>query len=49
MLDVDEILDGFNEIADMLDDNDDDLWDRYLLSVIVIGRHYGIEVTVNEH
>ena len=43
---ADDYLDGFQDIAEMIDDNDDEMWDRYLWSIITVGSMIGVEVTI---
>lgn len=43
---ADDYLDGFQDIAEMIDDNDDEMWDRYLWSIVVVGSMIGVEVTI---
>jgi hypothetical protein len=44
---ADDYLDGFNDIAEMIDDSDNEMWDRYLWSVMYVGSVIGIEVTID--
>lgn len=44
---ADDYLDGFQDIAEMIDDNDDETWERYLWSVVSVGTTIGIEVSID--
>lgn len=43
---ADDYLDGFQDIAEMLDEGDDEMWERYLWSVFSVGLSIGIEVKI---
>jgi len=43
----DEYLEGLDDIADILDELDDDeLWERYDLTANALAKHFGIELVV---
>jgi hypothetical protein len=44
---ADEYLDGFEDIAELIDDNDEEMWERYLWSIIAVGSVVGITVYID--
>jgi len=43
----DDYLDGLNDIAEILDNlNDDELWDRYMFTVNALANYLDIELEV---
>jgi len=47
MITEDDYLDGLNDIAEILDNlNDDELWDRYMFTVNALANHFNLELEV---
>ena len=44
---ADDYLDGFNDIAELIDDGDDEMWERYLWTILYVGSMIGIEVSID--
>lgn len=44
---ADEYLDGFQDIAELIDDGDDEMWERYLWTILYVGSMIGIEVSID--
>ena len=44
---VDDYLDGFQDIAELIDEKDDEMWERYLWTILYIGSMIGIEVSID--
>jgi hypothetical protein len=43
---TDDYLDGFEDIAELIDDKDDEMWDRYFWLVNSVALKLGIEMEV---
>ena len=44
---VDDYLDGFQDIAELIDEKDDEMWERYFWTILYIGSMIGIEVSID--